>query len=435
LTRLGADRIVRTIGRSGIETADNQDAMTNTVIESIPLARRAAPLAPALPAGGPPGSIAFDSGHASPLVLPDLTREAHLALTQYRAETLQYAARAGLPELRRWIAEYMQAEGASVGPENVLVTNGAKHALELVCRALLDDGDAVVVTAPTYFSAIPILRSYGATFVEVPQDRDGMDVDALAAILDRRERDGRPRPKFIYDVPDFHNPTGATLPLERRRALIALAARHRIAVVEDSPYRKVRFVGDSVPSLASLDHDGGVIHLGTFAKLMAPGLRVGWVAAPSSLIARMALLKTDAGSCPLTQRIILEFCTTGGRLPSHIDDVQERYRVNRDRMVAALHRELPNVKFEVPDGGYYLWVCWPEGTDADALTLGAQREGVIVIAGSRFYANAGAGHPRNRMRLAYSHALPDEIDEGVRRLARAYAALAERSGVIAGAAR
>ena len=409
--------------------------MMNPLLDSIPLARRAAPLSPALPPAAPAGSIAFDSGHASPLVLPDLTRESHLALTQHRAETLQYAPRAGLPELRRWIAEYMQVEGARVAADNILVSNGAKHALELVCRALLDDGDAVVVTAPTYFSAIPILRSYGATFVEVPQDRDGMDVDALAVILERREQEGRPRPKFIYDVPDFHNPTGATLPLERRRALIALAARYRIAVVEDSPYRKVRFEGDSVPSLASLDTDGLVIHLGTFAKLMAPGLRVGWVAATAPLVARMAMLKTDAGSCPLTQRIILEFCTTGGRLPSHITDVQEQYRANRDRMIAALRIELPNVSFDVPSGGYYLWLSWPDGTDTDALTLAAQREGVIVIAGSRFYANASAGHPRNQMRVAYSHALPDEIDEGVRRLARAYAARAEQTGVVAAAAR
>jgi 2-aminoadipate transaminase len=407
----------------------------NPLLDSIPLARRAAPLSAALPPSAPLGSIAFDSGHASPLVLPDLTRESHLALTQHRAETLQYAPRAGLPELRRWIAEYMQAEGARVAPENILVTNGAKHALELVCRALLDDGDAVVVTAPTYFSAIPILRSYGATFVEVPQDREGMDVDALAQILDRREREGKPRPKFIYDVPDFHNPTGATLPLARRQALIALASRHRIAVVEDSPYRKVRFDGESVPSLAALDENGVVIHLGTFAKLMAPGLRVGWVAATPSLIARMALLKTDAGSCPLTQRIILEFCTTGGRLPAHIADVQERYRANRDRMIAAMRRTLPNVSFAVPSGGYYLWLSWPEGTDTDALTSAALREGVVVIAGSRFYAIASPDHPRNRMRVAYSHALPDEIDEGVRRLARAFTAPTVRADVAVGAAR
>lgn len=393
-------------------------------MEPVSYARRAAPLSAALPAAAAPDSIAFDSGHASPLVLPDLTKEAATALSRYRAETLQYAPRTGLPELRRWIADYMRADGASVSAEHVLITNGAKHALELVCRALVDDGDTVVVTAPTYFSAIPILRSYGASFLEVPQDKEGMDVDALAHLLEQRARERRPRPKFIYDVPDFHNPTGATLPLERRRALIALAIRHGIPIVEDSPYRKVRFEGESVPSLKSLDDDGIVIHLGTFAKLMAPGLRVGWVAAQPSLIARMAQLKTDAGSCPLTQRIILEFCATNGRLPAHIRAVQERYRVNRDRMIAALGREWPQLTFGKPLGGYYLWVSLPPDLSGDAVAAAAQRAGVIVIAGSRFYANAGSGPPPNRLRIAYSHASVDEIDEGVRRLTRAAAEVA-----------
>ena len=394
-------------------------------MEPVFFARRAAPLSPALPAAAAPGSIAFDSGHASPAVLPDLTAEAEVALTRCRAETLQYGPRPGLPELRRWIAEFMQQDGASVNSENVLITNGAKHALELVCRALVDEGDSVIVTAPTYFSAIPILRSYGATFIEVEQDRDGMNVDALALLLDRRAREGRPRPKFLYDVPDFHNPTGVTVPLARRASLLALAAQHRIPIVEDSPYRKVRFEGASVPSLASLDDDNVVIHLGTFAKLMAPGLRVGWVAAHPALVARMAQLKTDAGSSPLAQRIVLEFCVNG-RLPSHIRDVQRQYRENRDRMVAAMHRVLPELFFDVPSGGYYLWASCPEDVNGDDLAAQARQAGVIVIAGSRFYASADASHPRNRIRLAYSHALPDEIEEGVSRLARAFGTIAPR---------
>src|SRR5262249_53361708 len=152
-------------------------------------------LAPAMPAPVPPGTIGFDSGHAFPGVLPDLTHEAEVALSRYRAETLQYAPRAGLPELREWIASYMNT---GITAEHVLVTNGAKHALELVCRLVLDEGDSVVMTAPTYFSAIPIIRSFGATFVEAPQDRDGLDALALASILSRLPRP----PKFIYNVPD-----------------------------------------------------------------------------------------------------------------------------------------------------------------------------------------------------------------------------------------
>ena len=385
-------------------------------------ARRASPLSPMLPAAAPPDNIAFDSGHAFPGLLPDLTAEAAIALATYRAVSLQYAPRMGLPELRAWIAEYMSSDGAQVGAENILVTNGAKHALELVCRLLLDEGDAVIMTAPTYFSAIPIIRSYGATFIEARQDHAGLDIDDLAATLDRRRRDGKPRPKFIYDVPDFHNPTGVTMPVERRSALLDLAAAHGIAVVEDSPYRKVRFEGASVPSLKALDERGTVLHLGTFSKLMAPGLRVGWVAASPSLVARMAQLKTDAGSCPLTQRMILEFCATG-RLTQHIARVQECYRGHRDGMVAAVRRELPDVSFVMPHGGYYLWLTFPDGIDADELAACANRMGVTVIPGSKFFARADMPHPRNHLRVAYSHAAEHEIGEGIRRLAAALAAV------------
>ena len=396
-------------------------------------ARRASQLSSALPAAAPPGSISFDSGHAFPGVLPDLTAEADSALARYRHETLQYAPRAGLPELREWIAEYMTGDGAATRADNVLVTNGAKHALELVCRLLLDDGDAVVVTAPTYFSAIPILKSYGASFVEVPQDDAGLHVDALAMILDRRRQEGKPEPKFIYDVPDFHNPTGTTMSAERRRALLDLAAARGILVIEDSPYRRVIFEGTPVPSLKALDSREIVLQLGTFSKLMAPGLRVGWVAAPPSFIARMAQLKTDAGSCPLTQRTILEFVSRG-KLSAHIERVQSCYRSNRDRMAAAVRRDLPDASFVMPHGGYYLWLTLPDGVNADEVATCASRAGVSVIPGSKFFARSDVPHPRNQLRLAFSHATHEEIDEGVRRLAGAYAAAANTRTVMLNAA-
>ena len=394
-------------------------------------ARRATQLSSVMPTSAPADAIAFDSGHAFPGVLPDLTSEAGDALSEYRAETLQYAPRPGLPELREWIADHMRADGASLNASNVLVTNGAKHALELVCRLMIDEGDAVVVTLPTYFSAIPIIRSFGATFVEVPQDANGMDVDALAIVLDRAAAAGR-APKFIYNVPDFHNPTGVTMPLERRRALVDLARHYGVLLVEDSPYRKVRFEGESVPSLKSLDADGSaVIQLGTFSKLLAPGLRVGWAAGAPDLLARMAQLKTDAGSCPLTQRVILEFCRAG-RLDAHTTRVQETYRAHRDRMVRAFERELPEVAFQAPNGGYYLWLSLPTGVDGDALARRAADAGVIVIAGSKFFANGGGDQRGRFIRVAFSHAGLDEIDEGVRRLATAYHSLGR--GAAAGAA-
>jgi 2-aminoadipate transaminase len=363
-------------------------------------ARRAERLAPTLPASVPPGAIGFDSGHAFPGVLPDLTREADIALTRYRAETLQYAPRTGLPDMRAWMAGYTNP---GLSAEHILVTNGAKHALELVCRLLLDEGDTVAVTAPTYFSAIPIIKSFGATFIEIPQDDEGLDVSMLSKT-----------PKFIYNVPDFHNPTGITMSIERRQALIDYAERHGIVIVEDSPYREVRFEGTLPPSLKALGGDS-VIQLGTFSKLMAPGLRIGWAAATPSMIARMAQLKTDAGSCPLTQRVILEFLAAG-RLPEHIRRVQDTYRSNRDRMVAAIEREIPEASFVRPHGGYYVWATLPEGSDGDAVAACAAANGVAIIAGSKFFANPG---PKHHVRLAFSHATHGEIDEGVRRVAEA----------------
>ena len=388
---------------------------------SVSFARRAAHLPPAL-AAPVTGTIAFESGLAFPGVLPDLARESESALTRHRSETLQYAPRAGLPDLRRWIAAYLASDGADVRAEDVLVTNGAKHAIELVCRVLLDEGDAVVVSRPTYFSAIPIISSFGAQFFEIGQDREGLDVAELSALLARLSAERRPLPKFVYNVSDHHNPTGVTMSLERRQALIELAGRHQIPIVDDSPYRSVRFEGAAVPLLKALDRHDIVMHLGTFSKLLAPGLRVGWAAGASAMIARMAQLKTDAGSCPLTQRVILEFCAAG-RLADHTRRVQETYRAHRDRMVAAIRRELPDVSFDVPQGGYYLWLTLPAAVDGDELARRAQAAGVTILAGSRCFARPDAEHPKRHVRLAFSQATMDEIDEGVRRLATAYRSL------------
>ena len=394
------------------------------------LAARAATLGGAPPAAAPANNIGFDSGHAFPGVLPDLTDEAARALSQYRSETLQYAPRPGLPELRSQIVELMKGDGADVSTDHVLVTNGAKHAIDLICRLLLDPGDSIVVTIPTYFTAIPIFKSFGVRFIEVVQDEQGLDVADLGRNLEQLNAEGQPPPKFIYNVPDFHNPTGVTMSLERRRRLLEFADRYGIFVVEDSPYRRVRFEGTSVPPLVALDPTGRVLHVGTFAKLMAPGLRIGWVTGAPDLIARMIQLKSDGGSCPLTQRLIIEFLAAG-KLPDHIRRVEGAYGANRDHMVRALRRELPEVTFAIPEGGYYLWVAFPSATDADGLARKASEGGVTTIPGSRFFARADVGHPRHFLRLAYSHATADEIDEGIRRLAAAYAPMARPSTVAA----
>ena len=383
------------------------------------LSRRASGLAPTLAAAAPASNLAFDSGHAANSVLPDLTAEAERALTTYRAETLQYAPRPGLPELRSRIVEQMSADGIMAARENILITNGAKHAIDLICRVLLDEGDAIVVTRPTYFTAIPIFRSFGVQFIEVGQDRDGLDVAELTVLLSLRDRQGLAPPKFIYNVPDFHNPTGVTMSLERREALIALASERGIAIVEDSPYRRVRFEGASIPSLKALDASDTVCYVGTFSKLMAPGLRVGWTVAAPAMISRMIQLKSDGGSCPLTQRIITEFLAAD-RLPAHIDRVQSVYRQNRDAMIEALRREMPDATFDVPHGGYYVWITLPREVDGDLLARLASEHGVTLLPGSRFFADSERASPKNHLRIAYSHATPAEIDDGIRRLAATY---------------
>jgi 2-aminoadipate transaminase len=387
------------------------------------LAGRARQLSSAAPAAPGHNVISFDSGHAFPGVLPDLAAEADAALSQFRPETLQYAPRPGLAELRQWIADYTRADGGcDVTAENVLVTNGAKHALELVCRLFLDPGDPIVVTSPTYFTAIPIFKSYGVEFIEISQDCEGLCVAQLEEVLVSRNHAGLRPPKFIYDVPDFHNPTGVTMSRGRREALIALAERNRIFLVEDSPYRKVRFESDSLPSLKALDQGDCVLSLGTFSKLLAPGMRVGWVAASPALINRMIQLKSDGGSCPLTQRIILEFCKNG-RLQAHIARVQQVYREHRDCMVAAVRRELREAAMKVPHGGYYVWLTLPKHVDGDLLALHAQKRNVVFIPGSKFFAATGTASRKRYIRLAYSHATPREIDEGVKILGEVYRTL------------
>jgi 2-aminoadipate transaminase len=391
------------------------------------LARRATRLpGPIHPDSG--DVISFDSGYAFPGIFPDLTDAAARALTKYRSESLQYGTPFGMLAMREWIAHYAGSDGVAATRDNVLVVNGAKQGLDLICRVLTDEGDAVVVTAPTYFTAIPIFRSFGLEFIEVPQDNEGLDVLALSERLATREAAGKKPPKFIYDVPDFHNPTGITMSLTRRHVLLELAAARGIAIVEDSPYRRLRFEGATVPSLKALDRNGIVLALGTFSKLIAPGLRIGWVCGDPDLITRMARLKSDGGTSPMTQRLILEFFAAGGLEP-HLARAREAYALHRDTMVAALARELPEATFTVPHGGYYVWLTFEDGVDTSVLAARAFDAGVSVIQGEAFYAaddpsSAKArGIPRRHMRLAYSYAVPEKIVEGVKLLAAAYHAM------------
>jgi 2-aminoadipate transaminase len=358
--------------------------------------------------------ISFGAGDAYPEGLPDMGEFAQAAASRFRTETLQYAPRPGLPELREWIAGYLAADGVRVTPQQVAVVNGAKHGLDLVCKLFLEPGDTVVVTTPTYMSALGIFRGWQARYLEIGQDGDGMLVDELAERLAALARTGGTMPKLVYDVPEFHNPTGVTLGAARRRALVDLAHRYDMLIVEDDPYRRIRFAGAAVPPIASLDTER-VIGLGTFAKLVAPGLRIGWVTASPEILGRMGALKSDGGTCPLTQRIILEYCRAG-RLSPHIAEVTRIYAGHRDVMLGALGRDMPQARYRVPQGGYYVWAQLPEGVSSDRLAAAAARRGVKILSAGQFYATDG---PANYVRLAYSYASPAEIIEGAARLGEA----------------
>ena len=396
--------------------------------QRVPLARRAAALAANVSDAEGHESIPFDSGHAFPGLLPDLSAHAARAFAAHREEMLQYAPRRGLAPMREWLRAQLALDGVTVSMQELIVVNGAKHGIEMVCRLFLDEGDTVAVTAPTYFTALPIFRSFGADFLEIGQDEEGLLVDALAEGIDWLRGQGRPAPKFVYDIPDFHNPTGRTTSLRRREALVELCARHGMFIVEDSPYRSLRYEGDPVPSIKALDPGGLVIQVGTFSKILAPGIRIGWLACAEALVARLIQLKADGGSSPLSQRLILEYLTPE-RLAAHAALARDTYRRHRDCMLAALAREMPQVRCTRPQGGYYVWLTLPDGASGDELAPRARSMGVTVLPGSAFYARGRTGFPGNaaaepnHVRLTYSHAGPKDIDEGVRRLASAWGSM------------
>lgn len=366
-----------------------------------------------------PGAIMLSAGSAYPPTLPDVSHEAAVAAGEFAAETMQYGPLMGLDDLREAIAGYVAVDGVRCGPENVLVTNGAKHATELACRVFTEPGDRIIVSAPTYMTTLQSFRHHGLNLIDVPVDDDGLRADLLERRLDTLAANGEPMPKLLFDVPDFHNPTGVTMSLARRRRLLALARRFGFVIVEDDPYRRLRFDGEAVPPIKSMDEDGIVIAVGTVSKILAPGLRVGWAIAAPEIVRRMALQKSDGGSSPFAQRIVVSLIRSN-RLAEHISEVSQTMRAHRDTLAAALAEALPEAKVRKPDGGYFLWLELPEGVSAEATAAAAIANGVEVTPGRLCHPGED---PDRFLRLAYSFVGPDLLTEGARRLARAVKAV------------
>lgn len=363
-----------------------------------------------------PGTISLGSGAAYPPLLPEVVAEAVEAVGPLREEAMQYGPLMGLDDLREEICRYVSEDGIRAQPGNVLVTYGAKSAFDLACRVFLEPGDRVIVTRPTYMTAIHIMRTHNVRFVEVGQDEDGLDTDELEAKLRHLAANAEPMPKLLFDVPDFHNPTGITTGPPRRERMLELARRHGFLICEDDPYRRIRFEGESVPPIKSLDMTGHVISLGTVSKTLAPGLRVGWAIGDAGVIRRMALQKADGGSNTFAQRIVVQLMRSN-RISQHVAELKTRMRMHRDVMIEEISRHLPEASVRTPSGGYFLWVALPDRCDAERVVELGVEEGVETSPGRLSFPDADPG---NFIRLAYSFATEDEIRRGIAMLGAAY---------------
>ena len=363
-----------------------------------------------------PGVTVLSSGLAYPPCLPDVVREASCAAGDHVAESMQYGPLMGLPDMRQAIVDYVREDGVEIGVDNVLVTYGAKNALDLACRVFLEPGDRMIVANPSYMTALMIMRTHGASFLCVDQDDEGLSADELEFKLKRLEANGERQPKLLFDVPDFHNPTGITMSLERRKALIDLAKTYNFIILEDDPYRRIRFEGDAISPLKALDDANVVISLGTVSKILAPGLRVGWAVGEPGIVRRMAMQKADGGCNPMAQRIVVDLMRSN-KMHLHIDEVTAEMRTHRDAMIEAFAEHLPDAELRTPNGGYFLWAELPEGVDAERVAELGIEHGVEVSTGRLCFAEDGPG---NFLRMAYSFVSEQQIRKGVANLGAAY---------------
>lgn len=325
------------------------------------------------------------------------------------AETLLYGEVRGYRPLRELIVERMAARGAIVDAADVLITNGAQQGIDLAARIFIDPGDIVLTEEPTFMDALRVFRSHEAEPVGVPVDEEGLQVDAMADLLDRLPK----RPKFLYTMPTYQNPMGVSMSTARRRALIELAQERGIVIIEDDPYGDLSYDGDPLPTLKSLDSE--VIFLGTFSKVLAPGLRVGWVASSPRL--REAFFNVKEGTDIHNERIMTRtvYHSARGFLDEHIATTREIYRARRDAMLAGLEREMPaGVRWTTPRGGFFLWVTLPEHCETDAMLPDATDRGVIYLPSSWFYPNRSW---TRSLRLNFSAQPEERIAEAMRRLA------------------
>jgi 2-aminoadipate transaminase len=364
-----------------------------------------------------PDAVSLSFGFPYPASFPNDELVA-AAADLFEAEgdsALQYGGGEYAGQLSEVVAARERERGVDCDPEQVVLTSGASHAIDQVCRTVLEPGDPVFLSAPTFMGALSILRNHGPELVSFPVDEAGMDVDAVAEALATRRAADRPLPKLLYVVPNFQNPTGVTLSRDRRERILELAAEYDFLVLEDDAYGDLRYDGEDVPPLAALDDEGRVIRTGTFSKTIAPGVRTGWAVAHEAVAAQLS--RTNAGRPnTFTRGVLARYCEAG-HLEATLPELRAAYAERRDHMLACLAEHLPaGGDWTEPEGGFFVWVTLPAGLDADDLLEVAADEGVTYLPGEMFYPDGGG---ERSLRLSFSHVSMDEMGEGVAALGRA----------------
>lgn len=358
-----------------------------------------------------PGMISFAGGLPAPELFPvDQIKElSQRVLSDYGPSALQYSITEGLLSLRKWLTEELSPDLGPVSSENIIITQGSQQGLDLISKLFLDKGSTVFVENPSYVGALQSFQLFQANVLAIPSDEKGMQMNALRDRLKTR------KPAFIYLMPNFQNPTGVSLSMERRLMLVEIVKEHNLLVIEDNPYGELVFEGLSHPSLYGLGGTGNFIYLSTFSKTIAPGLRVAYIVADREIIKKLALVKqgTDLQTNTLGQCLVYEYVRSGG-YGEHISLLRKTYRHRRDCMISALERHFPEtVTWNRPEGGMFLWLTLPEGSNAEDILNHCLEEDVAFVPGQVFFPD---GSGKNTMRLNFSNAAPQAIEEGIRRM-------------------
>jgi len=346
-------------------------------------------------------------------IIKDITTE---VLEKHADKALQYGTTKGFTPLRLALARWMEKRyGIPMSKVEIMTVAGSQQALDLIGRVFINPGDVIAVEGPTYLAAIQAFKYYEPEFVSIPMDDDGMRIDVLEEKLAELKRDGK-RLKVLYTVSTFQNPMGVTMSVDRRKRLVELANEYDFLIVEDGPYSELRYSGEPIPPIKHFDDSGRVIYLGTFSKILAPGFRVGWIAAHPHLIRKMEIAKQSIDLCTnMLGQVIAWKYVEDGHLDRHIPEIVKFYKPRRDAMLEALEEYMPEgIRWTKPDGGMFVWVTLPEGIDTKLMMEKAVAKGVAYVPGEAFFAHREV---KNAMRLNFTYVPEEKIREGIKRLA------------------